>query len=163
MNVNRLRSGVDRCPVAVRGCGHNGAERCMTNSREVARYPRVPGRPRSRLTGINPRHFSKPAWYRFSRDRRARYVSRISGEFTDVQAALVENMIWLEWAALQVEVEGGLVGLREGREHRRLFQRLLADFEATLRPPPAPRVVQQRRRAPRLVDIVSGAEGADRV
>jgi len=46
----------------------------MTNSREVAHYPRVPGRPRSRLTGINPRHFSKPAWYRFSRDRRARYV-----------------------------------------------------------------------------------------
>ena len=129
----------------------------MTNSREVAHYPRVPGRPRSRLTGINPRHFSKPAWYRFSRDRRARYVSRISGELTDVQAALVENMIWLEWAALQVEVEGGLVGLREGREHRRLFQRLLADFEATLRPPPPPRRVgQQRRQAPRLFDIVSG-------
>ena len=61
-----------------------------------------------------------------------------------------------EWAALQVEVEGGLVGLREGREHRRLFQRLLADFEATLQPP-VRRVVQQRRRAPRLSDIVAGA------
>ena len=107
----------------------------MTNPYEVAHYPRVPGRPRSRLTGINPRNFTKTSWWRFSRDRRARYVSRISGELADVQAALVENMISLEWAALQVEAEGGLVGLREGREHRRLFQKLLDDFEATLQPP----------------------------
>jgi len=107
----------------------------MTNPYEVAHYPRVPGRPRSRLTGINPRNFTKTSWWRFSRDRRARYVSRISGELADVQAALVENMISLEWAALQAEAEGGLVGLREGREHRRLFQKLLDDFEATLQPP----------------------------
>jgi len=107
----------------------------MTNPYEVAHYPRVPGRPRSRLTGINPRNFTKTSWWRFSRDRRARYVSRISGELADVQAALVENMISLEWAALQAEAEGGRVGLREGREHRRLFQKLLDDFEATLQPP----------------------------
>ena len=105
----------------------------MTNPYEVAHYPRVPGRPRSRLTGINPRNFSKTSWWRFSRDRRARYVSRIAGALTDVQAALVENMISLEWAALQAEAEGGLVGLREGREHRRLFQKLLDDLQPPTR------------------------------
>jgi len=107
----------------------------MTNPYEVAHYPRVPGRPRSRLTGINPRNFTKTSWWRFARDRRARYVSRIAGALTDVQAALVENMISLEWAALLTEAKGGLVGLREGREHRRLYQKLLDDFEATLQPP----------------------------
>ena len=125
----------------------------MTDPYEVARYPRVPGRPRSRLTGINPRNFSKTSWWRFARDRRARYVSRIAGALTDVQAALVENMIMLEWSALSAENEGGLAGLREGREHRRLYQKLLDDFERSLMP--APRMVE-RRRAPRLVDIVGG-------
>ena len=128
----------------------------MTNPYEVAHYPRVPGRPRSRLTGINPRNFTKTSWWRFSRDRRARYVSRISGELADVQAALVENMISLEWAALQVEAEGGLVGLREGREHRRLFQKLLDDFERSLTP-----VRRIERRRPRLAEII-GASGNGR-
>jgi len=128
----------------------------MTNPYEVAHYPRVPGRPRSRLTGINPRNFSKTSWWRFSRDRRARYVSRIfAGELTDVQAALVENMISLEWAALQAEAEGGLVGLREGREHRRLFQKLLDDFERSLTP-----VRRTQRRQPlRLSEIIGGVTG----
>jgi len=128
----------------------------MTNPYEVAHYPRVPGRPRSRLTGINPRNFTKTSWWRFSRDRRARYVSRISGELADVQAALVENMISLEWAALQAEAEGGLVGLREGRAHRRLFQKLLDDFERSLTP-----VRRIERRRPRLAEII-GASGNGR-
>jgi hypothetical protein len=48
----------------------------------------------------------------------------------------------LEWSALVAENEGGLHGLRESREHRRLFQKNLDDFEksvvkplAKVRPP----------------------------
>jgi hypothetical protein len=84
-----------------------------------------------------PRVFSKPAWYRFSRGRRARYVSRIIGTPSDSQAALVQTLIRLEWSALRAEDAGTLMGDREGREHRRLFQRLLDDFERGLAKPAA--------------------------
>jgi hypothetical protein len=104
----------------------------MTDSYTAART----GTPRSKLTGINPRNFSRTSWWRFARDRRSRYLERIDGVPSAFQSNLIENCISLEWAALQVEATGGLVALREGREHRRLFQRLLDDFEATLAPPP---------------------------
>jgi len=121
----------------------------MVKPYEVAHYPRVPGRPRSRLTGINPRNFSKTLWWRFSRDRRARYVARCpEGELTDVQAALIENIIFLEWAALRADAEGGLIGFKEGREHRRLFQRLVYEFESSLKVRRAPASLRQAKARP---------------
>ena len=93
-------------------------------------------RPRELGPGINPRSFSRVARLRFDRDRRQRYVSRIPDEPSNWQASLIDSMIRLEWSSLVAEAEGGLVGLREAREHRRLFQRLLGDFERTLQPKP---------------------------
>jgi hypothetical protein len=55
-----------------------------------------------------------------------------------MQVATIETLVSLEWAAIVAEAEGGLVGFREAREHRRLFQRLLGDFERSLAVPPAP-------------------------
>ena len=46
--------------------------------------------------------------------------------------SLVDSMVRLEWASLRCEAEGGLRGLREAREHRRLYERLQVDFERTL-------------------------------
>jgi hypothetical protein len=42
------------------------------------------------------------------------------------------------------EHEGGLVGFREMREHRRLFDRLLGDFERSLVPKKEPRRYRRR-------------------
>ena len=47
-------------------------------------------------------------------------------------------MVRLEWSAYKAEAEGTLRGDREGREHRRLLDRIMADFEASL-PKPAAR------------------------
>ena len=43
-------------------------------------------------------------------------------------------MLQLEWAAIVAEHQGDLVGFREMREHRRLLDRLLGDFERSLFP-----------------------------
>lgn len=107
-----------------------------------------------------PRVFSKPAWYRFNADRRKRYVSRIVGPATDVQATLIQSLIRLEWAALAAEDEGGLVGFREGREHRRLFQRLLGDFERTLVEAPA-KAMKPKTLAEHLANRAAGRTAAD--
>lgn len=69
---------------------------------------------------------------RFFRDRKRRYMARIIGEPTDQQLALVQSMTRLEWAACVAESAGGLAGLRDSREHRRLFMRLMGDFERGL-------------------------------
>jgi hypothetical protein len=60
------------------------------------------------------------------------HFDRIAGAPTDEQAALVQSLASLEWFSLVAESEGGLQGYREAREHRRLFQKLFADFERTL-------------------------------
>ena len=87
-----------------------------------------------------PRHFNELTRQRFLRDRRRRYLSRIPDDKpTDSQAALIQSLASLEWAALASEHEGGVQGLREAREHRRLFQRLLVDFERLAVAAPKPR------------------------
>jgi hypothetical protein len=99
-------------------------------------------RPTSRrnpLGRYSPKTFGTTSRWRFRRDRRTSYLARIAGELSDYQAATIESLISLEWAALQAEAEGDLQDMREAREHRRLFQRLLADFERDARAPPATR------------------------
>jgi hypothetical protein len=102
----------------------------MSEQRAVARRMT-----RRQETGrLMPRVFSKPAWYRFSRDRRRQYLAQLAGPPSNEQAARVDTLVRLEWSALRAEAEGTLIGDREGREHRRLFDRLLADFERSLTP-----------------------------
>jgi hypothetical protein len=84
-----------------------------------------------------PRRFNALTKSRFLPGRERLYRARIEGEPTDRQTALIQTLARLEWAALKAEAEGTLVGYREAREHRRLFQRLLDDFEATLPGAPA--------------------------
>ena len=111
--------------------------------------------PRSKLTGINPRNFSRTAWWRFARDRRQRYVSRTASPPSDAQAALIESMISLEWAALQAEAEGGLRALRESREHRRLLERFRSDFERSIALP------VPKAKPPSLAEIIADHRGAE--
>ena len=80
-----------------------------------------------------PRRFNALTRERFLRDRRRKWLARLpAGSLTDAQAAMIQTLAALEWSALAAEDEGGLQGFRESREHRRLFQRLLADFERSL-------------------------------
>jgi hypothetical protein len=98
---------------------HNTAQRRhSTNARETGRYL--------------PRRFNRVTRERFLRARRRAYLARISGAPSDAQSAMIQSLGTLEWSALAAEAEAGLVGFREGREHRRLFQRLLADFERSV-------------------------------
>jgi hypothetical protein len=82
-----------------------------------------------------PRQFNPVPHERFVRDCRRRHLARIAGEPSEEQVALVMSLASLEWAALAAEAEGGLMGFREGRKQRRLFQaalyRLRADLEGT--------------------------------
>jgi len=112
------------------------AARILTQGRELA------GR-------STPRVFSRPAWYRFSRDRRHRYVSRIAGTPTDAQAALVQSMIRLEWSALKHEAVGTLAADKVALDARRLFGRFLQDFERSLVKSTA------SQRAPSLAEVLA--------
>jgi hypothetical protein len=45
----------------------------------------------------------------------------------------IGSLVSLEWSALAAEARiGDMVAARDAREHRRLFQRLLADFERSI-------------------------------
>jgi hypothetical protein len=100
-----------------------------------------------------PRAFTKTAWRRFNRDRRRAYLADLPALPTIEQLARIESLVRHEWHALRAEAVGTLAADTSAREHRRLLNRLLADHTRALQPGMA----QQRRRAPRLVDIVSRA------
>ena len=108
---------------------------------------------RSELGVYEPRSFNAVTRGRFLRDRRRRWRARIEGELSETQAALILSLASLEWSALSAEAEGGLMALREAREHRRLFQRLLADFERSL--PVAP----EKPDAPTLAELFARPAG----
>ena len=65
------------------------------------------------------------------------YLARIAGAPSEWQAATIDSLVATEWSALVAEADGSLPALRDAREHRRLFQRLLADFERSLVAAPA--------------------------
>jgi hypothetical protein len=103
-----------------------------------------------------PRRFTALVKSRFLPGRERLYRERIDGEPTDRQVALIQTLARLEWSALKAEwyasrTEGvaSLSSDRESREHRRLYDRLLDEFETTLAPPP------KKRRGPSLHDIVT--------
>jgi hypothetical protein len=104
-----------------------------------------------------PRRFTKRSRHRFDVTRRRAYLGRIAGPPTPWQSATIDGLIALEWSALEGEHRlGDAVAARDAREHRRLFQRLLSDFERSLTAPPPrpPRTLQEAaaqiaaRRAP---------------
>ncbi|MFZ2007917.1 MAG: hypothetical protein WAV02_22745 [Stellaceae bacterium] len=97
---------------------------------------RLPTR-RNPLGTYTPTSFSQPSRWRFGRHRRAAYLGRITGEPTAWQLATIPTLISLEWSSLVAEAaHTDLAAARESRESRRLFQRLLADFERSLIAPP---------------------------
>ena len=73
------------------------------------------------------------------------YLGQVRGELTEAQKALIDSLISLEWSALVAEAaHTDLAAARESRESRRLFQRLIADFERSVAAAPRP-VVDQRK------------------
>jgi hypothetical protein len=96
--------------------------------------PAVSKRRRAKVTYSGPRRVTVNSHREFRLRRRAEYLARIPGEPTDRQRSTIESMLQLEWAAIVAEHQGDLVGFREMREHRRLLDRLLGDFERSLVP-----------------------------
>jgi hypothetical protein len=111
--------------------------------------------------GYSPRQFNALARRRFLKARRLHHLARVQGEPTEAQTAMASSMATCEWAALHGEHEGTLRSLREAREHRRLWLKVMADFDRSLRPKEASASQPKERRAPRLSEIVSGV-GNDR-
>jgi hypothetical protein len=116
---------------------------------------------RRQLGRLTPRRFTRPAWYRFSRDRRAGYIRRIGSDPDERQALLIEQMVQAEWSALVcdrrvaeaearvAEAKGaraktnaakdGLEAMRRAAEFRRMLILLDRDLNrATPRPAPTP-------------------------
>ena len=82
-----------------------------------------------------PRSLSVHSRRRFFADRRQRYLSRLTASPSDRQLSQIDGLVRLEWAAVVAEHQGetgDLAALRKGRESRRLFDRLLADFERSV-------------------------------
>jgi hypothetical protein len=100
---------------------------------------RRPASRRAELGQSMPRAFTARCRDRFQRDRRRGYLARLAdGAPTPWQASTIASLVGLEWSALEAEARiGDMAAGREAREHRRLFQRLLADFERSLAPPAA--------------------------
>ena len=92
------------------------------------------GSRRDPLMTYLPKSFSAPSRWRFGRNRRDCYLAQIPGPPTAWQATTILSLIALEWGALFAEDQGGLNGAREGREHRRLFQRFWLISSGRLRP-----------------------------
>jgi len=88
-----------------------------------------------------PRVFTKTAWRRFSSDRRRVYLADLSAPPTTEQMARIDSLVRHEWPALKAEAIGTLAADRDAREHRRLFNRLLADHTraSVVKEPPAPK------------------------
>ena len=97
---------------------------------------------RTRRTDLGhyvPRRFSVRSRHRFEVTRRRAYLARIVAPPSPWQTTTISTLVALEWSALEAESHiGDMYAAREAREHRRLFQRLLADFERSLTPPTAP-------------------------
>src|SRR5215472_795537 len=87
---------------------------------------------RREMGRLMPRRFSKTAWWRFSRDRRRRYLDKLPAPPSNEQATRIDSLVRLEWNALKAEAEDSIAANREGREHRRLLDRMLADFERSI-------------------------------
>jgi len=79
-----------------------------------------------------PRSFSDQAWHRFDQDRRRLYLDELGGLPSHSQATRIDALIRLEWLAFKYEAQGTLQADREAREHRRLLERLRADWERAL-------------------------------
>jgi hypothetical protein len=95
--------------------------------------PRPDAAARNQLAQYTPSSFSQHSRWRFGRNRKASYLNRIVGEVTPWQVSTIATLVSLEWAALVAESRhADMVAGREAREHRRLFMRLLADFEKSL-------------------------------
>jgi hypothetical protein len=102
-----------------------------------------------------PRVFTKTAWWRFAAERRQRYLARNPGVPTDAQAALVQSLIHLEWSALKAEDAGTMLGDREGREHRRLFQKFSVDLDKSIAAQP-----EDKPTPPTLADYLRAKDSA---
>jgi hypothetical protein len=87
-------------------------------------------RPRAKL--YTPKSASEWSRRRHERECRARYLSRINGEPTDLQLQIIEDMITLDWSAHRRRLAGDLHNMREAREDKRLRRLLRADFERSL-------------------------------
>jgi hypothetical protein len=109
-----------------------------------------------------PRQFTRTTKMRFLRDRRQRYLSRISGQPSDGQVAMALTLASLEYAALSAERENTLQSLREAREHRRLLLRVLGDFERSLIPKPLGAAAQRAEMAEFNARRVMAARGGKR-
>jgi len=83
-----------------------------------------------------PRSASVYAERRFKIDRAARYAARIKGQPSDHQSALIQSLVATEWTAVRNERIGEMHTDRLALDARRLFSRLLAEFENTLKKPP---------------------------
>jgi hypothetical protein len=119
-----------------------------------AAYRPRPERPGVICRGDSIRSIRSPASGSYAIAAVASFAASPAGRPTE-QSALAQTVARLEWAALAAEAEGGLKALREAREHRRLLQKLLVDFERTVRAVAAPS-------APSLAEYLAtkAAEGA---
>lgn len=69
----------------------------------------------------------------FNDARHRSYCACIGGQPSLWQSATICSLIALEWSALCAESRmGDIDAMREAREHRRLFQQLLTDFERSV-------------------------------
>jgi hypothetical protein len=85
-----------------------------------------------------PRQYNAATRARFLRKRRQIHLARVTGPPSTAQVTMALTLARLEWGALKAEHEDTLQGDREGREHRRLLVKLLADFEKSLVRPEKP-------------------------
>src|SRR6516165_3189981 len=80
------------------------------------------------LVYSRPRKLTHYSRREFMWRKRAEYRRSIVGEATIWQRSTIESMLRLEWAAIEAEHKGDLLGYREMREHSRLLERMQAAF-----------------------------------
>jgi hypothetical protein len=115
---------------------------------------------RAELGNYHPRRFGARSRLRFDRARRRDYLARFGKPPSAWQSSTIASLVALEWSALSAEAQiGNMIAAREAREHRRLFQRLLAEFERSLQPTNTQRVdpMECRCRAPHFETAVRRA------
>src|SRR5690348_11267639 len=85
---------------------------------------------------FRPRSFNRRTQTPFISRRRAFWLARVTAEPIPRQQTLAETIAALEWAAETARHENTLTSLRDLREHLRLRDRAVADFERSLQQTP---------------------------
>ena len=130
-----LFAGIRHCPYTYTHTFLLVSGENLRNKRHMTQPPAQPGT--TSHDGAAGRPFRPRSWnartrVRFITRQQRHWLSRCPGTPTERQVALAQSIAQLAWAIALAEHAGDIGAMRDLREHVRLKDRMVADFEKML-------------------------------